>query len=165
MGGEDARYAQIWSSEQWVSQAGWLVGAQAFGRPLPPCASREIGYRWLNSLISLRHSSLTSPHNLSAGAEPHSGGDAIKDFADAGTCSHGAGHYQDGSYSKVILIQKILFLQLLHGFKLFHLVSVENLCISEASLHFRRPAPTWSMRRGSHTEQESKGKMGDFKRC
>ena len=24
---------------------------------------------------------------------------------------------------------------------------VENLCISEASLHFRRPAPTWSMRR------------------
>ena len=91
MGGEDARYAQIWSSEQWVSQAGWLVGAQAFGRPLPPCASREIGYRWLNSLISLRHSSLTSPHNLSAGAEPHSGGDAIKDFADAGTCSHGAG--------------------------------------------------------------------------
>ena len=50
MGGEDARYAQIWSSEQWVSQAGWLVGAQAFGRPLPPCASREIGYRWLNPL-------------------------------------------------------------------------------------------------------------------
>ena len=24
---------------------------------------------------------------------------------------------------------------------------VENLCISEASLHFRRPAPTWSMRK------------------
>ena len=27
------------------------------------------------------------------------------------------------------------------------MVIVENLCISEASLHFRRPAPTWSMRK------------------
>ena len=26
-------------------------------------------------------------------------------------------------------------------------ILVENLCISEASLHFRRPAPTWSMRK------------------
>ena len=25
--------------------------------------------------------------------------------------------------------------------------SVENLCISEASIHFRRPAPSWSMRK------------------
>ena len=94
MGGEDARYAQIWSSEQWVSQAGWLVGAQAFGRPLPPCASREIGYRWLNplDLIETFLSHYTStPHDLSAGAQSHSGGDAIKDFADAGTCSHGSG--------------------------------------------------------------------------
>ena len=31
--------------------------------------------------------------------------------------------------------------------------TVESMCISEASLHFRRPAPTWSMRIGSHTEQ------------
>ena len=30
---------------------------------------------------------------------------------------------------------------------LWLLIFVENLCISEASLHFRRPAPTWSMRK------------------
>ena len=35
-------------------------------------------------------------------------------------------------------------------------VSVESMCISEASLHFRRPAPTWSMRRGSHRQSKSK---------
>ena len=29
----------------------------------------------------------------------------------------------------------------------FVMLPVENLCISEASLHFRRPAPTWSMRK------------------
>ena len=32
---------------------------------------------------------------------------------------------------------------------------VESMCISEASLHFRRPAPTWSMRRGSHRQSSS----------
>ena len=35
------------------------------------------------------------------------------------------------------------------------LLLVENLCISETSLHFRRPAPTWSMRRGSHRQSTS----------
>ena len=34
-------------------------------------------------------------------------------------------------------------------------VPVESMCISEASLHFRRPAPTWSMRRGSHRQSNS----------
>jgi len=32
---------------------------------------------------------------------------------------------------------------------------VESMCISEASLHFRRPAPTWSMRRGSHRQSKN----------
>ena len=27
------------------------------------------------------------------------------------------------------------------------MILVENLCISEASIHFRRPAPSWSMRK------------------
>ena len=31
------------------------------------------------------------------------------------------------------------------------------MCISEASLHFRRPAPTWSMRRGSHRQSTNDG--------
>ena len=35
-------------------------------------------------------------------------------------------------------------------------IIVESMCISEASLHFRRPAPTWSMRRGSHRQSKSK---------
>ena len=36
---------------------------------------------------------------------------------------HSHHHHEHHHRNKVILIQKILFLQLLHGFKLFHLVS------------------------------------------